>query len=161
MRALLDAISHMHDHGISHRDVKLENLVLARPSDLASVTIVDFGLAKAARMRQQMRGVVGTTNYCAPEILRGRPYTPVVDSWSLGVVMYLLLTGALLYRCGQYLIGVHRVEHARRCGDDQPYCALEILRGRLYTPVVDSVSFGVDMYAVVPLRASFGSRAQN
>ena len=92
---LLDAISHMHDHGISHRDLKLENLVLARPGDLASVTIVDFGLAKAARARQQMKGVVGTTHYCAPEILLASPYTPVVDSWSLGVVMYMLLTGAL------------------------------------------------------------------
>lgn len=46
MLCLLDAVAHMHAHGISHRDLKLENLVLARPGDVTSVTIVDFGLAK-------------------------------------------------------------------------------------------------------------------
>lgn len=95
MRCLLDAVSHMHGHGISHRDLKLENLVLARPRDLHSVTIVDFGLAKAARARERMEGVTGTLWYTAPEILLGEPYSPLVDLWSMGVVMYLLLTGAL------------------------------------------------------------------
>lgn len=46
MGALFDAIAYMHETGITHRDLKLENLVLARPGDLSSVTIVDFGLAK-------------------------------------------------------------------------------------------------------------------
>lgn len=94
MRCLLDAVSHMHGYGISHRDLKLENLVLARPQQLRSVTIVDFGLAKAARARERMEGVTGTLWYTAPEILLGEPYSPLVDLWSLGVVMYLLLTGA-------------------------------------------------------------------
>ena len=79
MRCLLDAVSHMHGHGISHRDLKLENLVLARPRDLHSVTIVDFGLAKAARARERMEGVTGTLWYTAPEILLGEPYSPLVD----------------------------------------------------------------------------------
>jgi serine/threonine protein kinase len=94
MCRLLDAVAHMHAHGISHRDLKLENLVLARPRDVASVTLVDFGLAKAARARERMEGVTGTLWYTAPEILKAASYTPLVDLWSLGVVMYLLLTGA-------------------------------------------------------------------
>lgn len=94
MRGLLDAVAHMHAHGISHRDLKLENLVFGRAGDLSTVTIVDFGLAKAARARERMHGVTGTLWYTAPEILKGVPYSPVVDVWSLGVVMYLILTGA-------------------------------------------------------------------
>jgi serine/threonine protein kinase len=96
MRGLLDAVAHMHAHGISHRDLKLENLVFGRAGDLSTVTIVDFGLAKAARARERMEGVTGTLWYSAPEILKGVPYSPVVDVWSLGVVMYLILTGASL-----------------------------------------------------------------
>eukprot|EP00951_Prasinocladus_malaysianus_P021890 scaffold181908_cov26-Prasinocladus_malaysianus.AAC.1 len=46
MAALMDAISYMHEMGITHRDLKLENCVLATPGDLSSVVIVDFGLAK-------------------------------------------------------------------------------------------------------------------
>jgi serine/threonine protein kinase len=49
MAALLDAVGYMHLHGVTHRDIKLENLVLSRPAELGSVTIVDFGLAKAVR----------------------------------------------------------------------------------------------------------------
>ena len=94
MRCLADAVSHMHSHGISHRDLKLENLVFGRSKDLQSITVVDFGLAKAARARERMEGVTGTLWYSAPEILLGDPYSPLVDLWSLGVVMYLALTGA-------------------------------------------------------------------
>ena len=98
MRCLLDAVAHMHAHGISHRDLKLENLVFGRNGDLSTITIVDFGLAKAARARERMEGVTGTLWYTAPEVLKGVPYAPVVDLWSLGVVLYLALTG--VHPCG-------------------------------------------------------------
>ena len=49
MGRLLDAVAFMHLNDVTHRDLKLENLVLARPGDLSSVTIIDFGLAKAVR----------------------------------------------------------------------------------------------------------------
>ena len=93
MGALLDAVAYMHLHGVTHRDLKLENLVLARPQDLSSVTIVDFGLAKAARAREKMEDICGTLWYYAPEIVNAKPYTPLVDEWALGVSMYLLFTG--------------------------------------------------------------------
>lgn len=92
MGSLLDAIAYMHLMGVTHRDLKLENLVLSRPGDLSSVTIVDFGLAKAARAREKMEDVCGTLWYYAPEIVNAKPYTPLVDEWALGVAMYLLLT---------------------------------------------------------------------
>eukprot|EP00873_Tetraselmis_striata_P004109 jgi/Tetstr1/424373/TSEL_014934.t1 len=93
MGALFDAIAYMHETGITHRDLKLENLVLARAGDLSSVTIVDFGLAKAARAREKMEETCGTPWYSSPELLHGDPYTQAVDIWSLGVAMYVLLSG--------------------------------------------------------------------
>jgi hypothetical protein len=92
MGSLLDAVAYMHLMGVTHRDLKLENLVLSRAGDLSSVTIVDFGLAKAARAREKMEDVCGTLWYYAPEIVNAKPYTPLVDEWALGVAMYLLLT---------------------------------------------------------------------
>jgi serine/threonine protein kinase len=96
LRELLDAVAHMHAHGIVHRDLKLENLVFGKSGDISTVTIVDFGLAKAALARERLEGVTGTLWYTAPEVLKGVPYSPVVDLWSIGVVGYLVLTGALL-----------------------------------------------------------------
>ena len=93
MRRLLDAIAYMHGHNVSHRDLKLENIVLRESGDLGTVTIVDFGLAKAARAREHMEDLCGTPEYAAPEILLEKPYTPQVDCWSLGVGLHVLLTG--------------------------------------------------------------------
>jgi serine/threonine protein kinase len=57
MRQLLDVVAYMHLQGVTHRDLKLENLVLKDPhgKDLRSVTLIDFGLAKAARARERMQ----------------------------------------------------------------------------------------------------------
>ena len=84
MGRLLDAVAFMHLNHVTHRDLKLENLVLARPGDLSSVTIIDFGLAKAVRARERMEECCGTLWYYAPELVEGRPYRPVVDEWALG-----------------------------------------------------------------------------
>lgn len=94
MASLLDAVAYLHTNDVTHRDLKLENCVLARKDDLSSVTIVDFGLAKAARAREQMEDVCGTVYYYSPEIVDMKPYGPSVDEWALGVSMYILLTGS-------------------------------------------------------------------
>eukprot|EP00854_Cymbomonas_tetramitiformis_P013183 gene13183-15576_t len=90
---LLDAISYMHLHNVTHRDLKLENLVLRHDEDLSSIVIVDFGFAKAARAREKMEEIVGTPEYSAPELLLADPYTPAVDLWAIGVGLYMLLSG--------------------------------------------------------------------
>ena len=97
MKALLDAVSYMHAKNVTHRDLKLENLVLRKRGQLSSVTIVDFGLARAARARQKMEETCGTAWYAAPELLSEQPYTHLVDSWALGVAMHVLLSGRFPY----------------------------------------------------------------
>ena len=94
-RQLLDALAYMHLNNVTHRDLKLENLLLARPNDISSVVIADFGLARNAKTaRQVFQTQCGTPSYVAPEILLGKPYTPAVDVWSMGVILYTLLIGS-------------------------------------------------------------------
>ena len=68
----------------------------ARPNDISSVVIADFGLATAAHQRETgvFHDGAETPSYVAPEILLGKPYTPAVDVWSIGVILYTLLIGS-------------------------------------------------------------------
>lgn len=89
---VLAALEHAHQHGIVHRDVKPEN-VMVTPDGIAKVT--DFGLARAyadARATQAGR-VTGTVQYLAPEQLQGEPADPRTDLYALGIVAFELLTG--------------------------------------------------------------------
>ncbi|MCA9104776.1 MAG: protein kinase [Pirellulaceae bacterium] len=91
-------LKHAHDRGFIHRDLKLGNLLL---SSSGQVKIADFGIARYQgvvhdELREHITapgGVVGTYDYMSPEQLRGEPATVRSDLYSLGVVMYVLLTG--------------------------------------------------------------------
>jgi calcium-dependent protein kinase len=90
---LLSAVSHMHKHGITHRDLKFENIMFESREDDAKVKIIDYGLAhKALGSEENMTEGVGTMYTLAPEVLMGN-YTSKVDIWSLGVVSFMLLSG--------------------------------------------------------------------
>lgn len=90
------AINYLHHFGIVHRDIKLDNLLLTN-KDLrfAQIKLIDFGLAKDFS-KGQLNSVVGTPYYVAPEVFSG-VYTCACDIWSLGVVLYMLLTGKPLF----------------------------------------------------------------
>jgi serine/threonine-protein kinase len=86
------ALKHAHDRGIIHRDLKPSNL-LRGPDGRAMLT--DFGIASlfASRHLTVTGGVVGTAEYLSPEQAAGKPVTARSDLYSLGVVLYTLLTG--------------------------------------------------------------------
>lgn len=90
------ALAEAHRVGIVHRDIKPENIIL-RPDGLAKV--VDFGLAKLTDQRRQEPAftdsghVIGTPHYMSPEQARGRPIDARTDIFSLGVVLYEMLSG--------------------------------------------------------------------
>lgn len=93
---LLDGISYLHSQGVAHRDLKLENLLLVNKDDITNIKIADFGLAKSAPTSGQLKTVVGTPQYVAPEVIQGVPgqtYGVGVDMWSAGVVLFILLGG--------------------------------------------------------------------
>src|SRR5262245_26620850 len=91
------ALKHAHDRGIIHRDIKPSNLLLASPAGLASggVKLTDFGIASlfASPHLTVTGGVIGTPEYLSPEQAAGKSVTRRSDLYSLGVVLYTLVTG--------------------------------------------------------------------
>src|SRR5262245_40015410 len=91
------ALTHAHDHGIVHRDIKPANILLY---DDKNVKLADFGIARLFGTNQLTTagGVLGTADYMSPEQADGRPVTARCDQYSLGGVMYALLTGRPPFR---------------------------------------------------------------
>jgi serine/threonine-protein kinase len=90
---VLAALDHAHGHGIVHRDVKPENILIAEDG---TVKVADFGLARAfaASTTSQVEGTVtGTVQYLAPEQVEGEPADPRTDLYATGIVLFELLTG--------------------------------------------------------------------
>ncbi|KAH9972479.1 kinase-like domain-containing protein [Lactifluus volemus] len=94
-RQMCDALSYIHAKGITHRDLKPENVLLTR-DDPPNVKVADFGLAKVVDSLTMLRTMCGTPSYLAPEVVnQGKPnrgYDQLVDSWSVGVIVFSMLT---------------------------------------------------------------------
>ncbi|KAI0266368.1 hypothetical protein BC834DRAFT_874237 [Gloeopeniophorella convolvens] len=87
------AVNYLHEKGIVHRDLKLENVLL---DERCRVKLGDFGFTREFDRGAYLETYCGTTGYAAPEMLEGKKYLgPEVDVWSLGVIFYCLLTGGL------------------------------------------------------------------
>ncbi|WWC57999.1 uncharacterized protein I303_100534 [Kwoniella dejecticola CBS 10117] len=90
-----------HSMGVTHRDLKPENILLTKETadTPIMVKIADFGLAKMVHAETMLTSMVGTPQYLAPEIVmqsREAPgYVNVVDSWSVGIIVYSMMTKAL------------------------------------------------------------------
>lgn len=98
MRDIFTGLSYLHEIGIVHRDVKLDNIMMSLPTletsiDYAIPKIIDFGLATVLMPKETRTEGFGTIAYCSPEILQRKPYTYATDIWSMGVVFYVLLSG--------------------------------------------------------------------
>lgn len=92
MSDLLQAIKYMHEAGIVHRDLKPENLLITRRDNVSILKLADFGFATQSA-GEDLTKDCGTLDYIAPEILNRQNYGKAVDMWSVGVIMYILLSG--------------------------------------------------------------------
>ena len=92
----MDVLIYCHNLGIIHRDIKPENLLLSsKDPEKAVIKVSDFGLARFLKDEQFATTTCGTPGYVAPEILSSKPYTNSCDFWSVGVVLFVLLSGQL------------------------------------------------------------------
>ncbi len=92
MKQLVDAVREAHAHGIIHRDIKPQNVLI---KDDGTIKITDFGIALAEDAVQltQTDSVMGSVHYLAPEVARGETASEQSDIYSLGIVLYELLCG--------------------------------------------------------------------
>jgi hypothetical protein len=95
MYQLASGIKYLHQYGILHRDLKPENIMLTESSDSGIVKVMDFGLSKIIGPQEKVADGFGSLSFVAPEVLVRQPYNKQIDIWSLGVILYYMLTGTL------------------------------------------------------------------
>lgn len=85
------ALEYLHSKNVAYRDLKPENVLIDKQG---YIRITDFGLSKQDVMsNNQAKSVVGTPEYLAPEIIQNKGYGKTIDWWTLGCLIYELLTG--------------------------------------------------------------------
>lgn len=91
---ILRALQHAHDKGIVHRDVKPQNIMLLRDG---TIKVTDFGIARFSRSDERTitDKAIGSVHYISPEQAKGGPIDEKADLYSVGVLMYEMLTGCL------------------------------------------------------------------
>lgn len=91
LRQIISAVDYCHSNAIVHRDLKIENILLDKKGKLK---LIDFGLANFINPYQHLGTFCGSLYFAAPEVLSAKKYIgPEVDLWSIGVVLYVLVTG--------------------------------------------------------------------
>ncbi|MGB4344634.1 MAG: protein kinase [Moraxellaceae bacterium] len=127
---IADALALAHEHQIIHRDIKPDNILFRAHNDAAILT--DFGIAKSLDNNMQLTqlgSAVGTPKYMSPEQARGQKVDGRTDIYSLGVMLFEMLTGRAPFQADEALaLGI------KHCQDPIPRLPSELSR---YQPLID------------------------
>ncbi|KZV62540.1 kinase-like protein, partial [Peniophora sp. CONT] len=112
-KQVCSAVAYMHGRRVVHRDLKPENILLSK--DKAIAKVADFGIAKFLDDTAQMPRVCGTPTYLAPEVFSGGVpgYDHLVDSWSLGVIVFCMLANCTPFIEDESLPIARRIVHRK------------------------------------------------
>ncbi|KAF7225733.1 serine/threonine kinase 17a like [Nothobranchius furzeri] len=92
-KQILTGVAFLHQNNVVHLDLKPQNILLTSVRPLGDIRIVDFGLSRRMDSVTEVREILGTPEYVAPEILNYEPISTATDMWSIGVLIYVMLTG--------------------------------------------------------------------
>uniref|UniRef100_A0A1A7WC41 non-specific serine/threonine protein kinase n=3 Tax=Iconisemion striatum TaxID=60296 RepID=A0A1A7WC41_9TELE len=95
LKQILDGVHYLHSKNIAHFDLKPENIMLLdRNAPLPRIKLIDFGLAQKIEPGADFKNIFGTPEFVAPEIVNYEQLGLEADMWSIGVITYILLSGA-------------------------------------------------------------------
>lgn len=120
---ILEALKYLHAQNIAHCDLKPENVLLVeRRSQFPQIKLCDFGFAKIIEENSFRSSLVGTPAYLAPEVVKGERYNRSVDLWSVGVIVYVSLSGEFPFNEGE---NIHdQISRATFMWPDQPWAKI-------------------------------------
>ncbi|XP_040186953.1 serine/threonine-protein kinase 17A-like [Rana temporaria] len=90
---ILQGVFYLHRNNVVHLDLKPQNILLTSSNPLGDIRILDFGLSRHVDTIKEVREILGTPEYVAPEVLSYEPISTATDMWSIGVLTYVMLTG--------------------------------------------------------------------
>ncbi|XP_013914191.1 PREDICTED: death-associated protein kinase 2, partial [Thamnophis sirtalis] len=95
IKQILDGVNYLHAKKIAHFDLKPENIMLLdKTLPIPHIKLIDFGLAHEIEDGVEFKNIFGTPEFVAPEIVNYEPLGLAADLWSIGVITYILLSGA-------------------------------------------------------------------
>ncbi|XP_038640146.1 death-associated protein kinase 2 isoform X1 [Scyliorhinus canicula] len=94
IKQILDGVNYLHSKNIAHFDLKPENIMLLDKIPVPYIKLIDFGLAHTIEDGVEFKNIFGTPEFVAPEIVNYEPLGLPADMWSIGVITYILLSGA-------------------------------------------------------------------
>ncbi len=97
IKVIAQGIQYLQYFGIVHRDLKPENVVFGSKDDISSLAIIDLGVAITLSYGQMCCEPLGTLEFISPEISTHKPYNHKVDIWSIGIILYILVTAGIIY----------------------------------------------------------------
>ena len=95
-KKIAECIKYLNFFGIVHRDIKPENILFSEENEIKTIKIIDLGVCQTLTYGQMATEPIGTNGYISPEIYLHNEYSFKIDIWSLGVILYLMITEGIL-----------------------------------------------------------------
>uniref|UniRef100_A0A0D9Z1C6 Protein kinase domain-containing protein n=1 Tax=Oryza glumipatula TaxID=40148 RepID=A0A0D9Z1C6_9ORYZ len=147
MRQLAEGLKMLRGRSIVHRDLKPQNLLLSTNGDAITLKIGDFGFARSLVQENLAATMCGSPSYMAPEIMRCEDYDAKADLWSVGVILFQLVTGKLpfyganLFQLRQNIHESNGVKFPKEIKDDLHPDFIDLCRGLLCLDPKKRISF--------------------